>query len=177
MKAEFGGDDDLLTNRDKRFAHEFFVGEGSIDLGRVEKGHASVHGGPHERNHLLPVSGRTIVDTQAHTTEPESRNLQSTVPKGAILHHLPFHLAGVFSHCFCPRLLRSLSGLVLLIADLLHPIGGCPIKPFGNGDMGQGRGWCGTVPMFFPWLKPNHDPGRISWIGSPSVGPDRGRSS
>ena len=43
VEAEFGGDDNLFAERPQRFADDLFVGEGAIDFGRVEEGHAAVN--------------------------------------------------------------------------------------------------------------------------------------
>ena len=44
LEAELGGDHDLLAHRSKRFAHELFVRERPVDLGRVEEGDAALDG-------------------------------------------------------------------------------------------------------------------------------------
>ena len=43
-------------------------------------------------------------------------------------------------------------------SQLRLPFDDLPIQPFGDGDMGQSRRWCGPVPIFFSWLKPNDAP-------------------
>src|SRR2546427_2583470 len=48
------------------------------------------------------------------------------------------------------------SGLVLFVADLLHPVNGPTVKTFLNGDVRHGRGWRGPVPMFLPRREPDH---------------------
>src|SRR5438128_1951318 len=51
------------------------------------------------------------------------------------------------------------SGLVLFVADLLHPVNGLAVETFLNSDVRHGRGWRGPVPMFLPRRKPDH----VTW--------------
>ena len=53
LEAELGGDDHLCAERRERLAHEFFVGERTVDFGGVEEGDAAFDGGPDQGDHLL----------------------------------------------------------------------------------------------------------------------------
>ena len=44
---------------------------------------------------------------------------------------------------------------MLLVADLFHPVNGFAVELFLNGDVRQGRGGRGTVPMFLAGRKPD----------------------
>lgn len=48
--------------------------------------------------------------------------------------------------------------LVLLVADLFHPIHGFTVEPFLNGDVRHSCGCRGTVPMLLTWRDPDHIP-------------------
>ena len=48
------------------------------------------------------------------------------------------------------------SGLILLVADLFHPIGGLAVELFLDGDVRHGRGWRSAVPMFLTRREPDH---------------------
>jgi hypothetical protein len=84
--AELGCDHHLVTEGGKGFADEFFVGERTLGLGGIVQGDASVHGGPNEGDHFLPVSGWAVVGAHAQAAEPDSGNLQVAVSKFALLH-------------------------------------------------------------------------------------------
>ena len=49
----------------------------------------------------------------------------------------------------------EVSGLVLFITDLLHPIDDFAIKLFLDGEVGHGGGGGCAVPMFFAGRKPD----------------------
>ena len=55
------------------------------------------------------------------------------------------------------------SGLVLFIADLLHPVDGLAVERFLNGDVRHGRGRCGAVPVFLARRKPD-DVARVYFL-------------
>src|SRR5918994_203913 len=63
----------------------FLVGVGTVDLGGVEEGDATVHRGPDERDHLLPVGLVAVATGHAHTAQPDRRDFQAG-PKSALLH-------------------------------------------------------------------------------------------
>ena len=43
-EAELGGDHHLVADRPQRLADNLLIGEGTVDLGRVEEGHAPIDG-------------------------------------------------------------------------------------------------------------------------------------
>src|SRR6266568_8375221 len=85
---EFGGDHHLPAQGSKRFAHQFFIGERTVDLGGVEKGHAVFDCQPEKSDHLLPVGKRAFIMAHSHATEPKGRDFQVIVSKCALLHVL-----------------------------------------------------------------------------------------
>src|SRR5205807_5146241 len=72
--SEFSGDHHLFPTGSKCFADEFFVGERTIHFSGIEKGDATVHGGPNEGDHFLPVSRWAVVGT--HTPYSRARELK-----------------------------------------------------------------------------------------------------
>ena len=48
------------------------------------------------------------------------------------------------------------AGLVLLVADLFHPVDGFAVELFLNGDVRHGRGWRGAVPVLLTRREPDH---------------------
>ena len=75
-KAEFGGNDDLVAHRGQGFADPFLTGVGTIDLGRIEKGHAAVVCPPDQGDHVLFGIGAAIVAYHGQTAEADGRDLQ-----------------------------------------------------------------------------------------------------
>src|ERR1022692_5301941 len=49
-----------------------------------------------------------------------------------------------------------LSGHVLLVADLFHPVGRLAVNLLHDSDMGHGRGWRGAMPMLLTGREPDH---------------------
>src|SRR6266403_5727674 len=70
----------------QRFAHEFFVCEGTIAFGGVEKCDATFDSRPDQRDHFLLVACRTVANAHSHTAEPESRDFQVAISKFARFH-------------------------------------------------------------------------------------------
>jgi hypothetical protein len=66
----------LPTEGSEGLPHKLFVREWAVGLGRVEEGHTEFDGRPDQRDHLLPVRGRTVHGAHAHAAEPKSRNFQ-----------------------------------------------------------------------------------------------------
>ena len=87
IESELGGDDHLPTERSEGFADEFLVGEGAIDFGGVEERDALFDSRPNQGDHRLFISSRTIAKAHAHAAETESRDLQFTFSKFALLHN------------------------------------------------------------------------------------------
>ena len=74
VEAELGGDDDLVPERPQRFADDFFVGEGAVDLGRVEEGHAAVHRSADQGDALVLGELRGVAEADPHAAETDGRN-------------------------------------------------------------------------------------------------------
>ena len=55
VEPELRGDHHLPAKRRQRLAHQFFVDERAVDLGRIEERDAAFHRGPDHRDHLLLV--------------------------------------------------------------------------------------------------------------------------
>ena len=75
--AELGGDHHLATEGRQAFAHQLFVRERAVDLGRVEKGDATFDGGMEQRDHLLLIGRRAVGHAHPHAPEPERRDFQA----------------------------------------------------------------------------------------------------
>ncbi len=91
LGPELRGNDDLLAERKKRFAHQFFVDERAVDFCGIEKRNAELHCFADQRYHCIPVRGGAAMITHAHAAEADSRNFQVAVSKFALLHFLiPF---------------------------------------------------------------------------------------
>jgi hypothetical protein len=74
VEAELGGDDHLVADRAQSFADDVFVGEGAIDLGRVEKGHAAVHRSADQGHALVLGEFRGVAETDPHAAETNGRH-------------------------------------------------------------------------------------------------------
>jgi hypothetical protein len=68
----------LPAERRQRLADQLLVGEGAVDLGRVEEGDAAVHRRVEKIDHLLLV-GRRIAKAHPHTAQPEGGNFQTAL--------------------------------------------------------------------------------------------------
>src|SRR5258708_7025314 len=86
IEPKLGGDDDLVTDRPKRFAHQCLVREGAINFGSVEESDAPFDGCTDKGDHLLLVCRRTKAVTHAHAAKSKSRDLQIAVSKFTFLH-------------------------------------------------------------------------------------------
>ena len=75
-------------NGAERLADELLVRERAVGFGGVEERHAAFDGGPHERDHLLPVHRRAVREAHSHAAEPEGRHFQIALAKCARLHRL-----------------------------------------------------------------------------------------
>ena len=71
VEAELGGDGHLALERLERLANEFLIGEGVIDLGRVEEGDAALDGRAGERDHFIPIRGRAAVMVHPHAAQAD----------------------------------------------------------------------------------------------------------
>lgn len=74
IETELRGDDDLLAQGSERFTQQFFIVEGTVDFGRVEKVNAPLDGGMEQCRHFLLVLGRTVGKAHPHAAKPEGRN-------------------------------------------------------------------------------------------------------
>src|SRR4029077_7000395 len=79
--AELGGDDDVLSEWLQRLAHEFLVGERTIDRGGVEESDTALERRPDERDHLFAVGAGAGVVFQPHTAKADGRNREAAVAK------------------------------------------------------------------------------------------------
>ena len=69
IKAELGGNHDLVAHRGERLAHQRLVREGSIGLGCVKERDAPVDGGTDERDTFLLADRMTISEAQPHAAK------------------------------------------------------------------------------------------------------------
>ncbi len=88
LVPELGGDHHFPAERSQRFAHEFFVGEWTIDFSRIEEGDATLNRRVKKSDHLLLVGNRVFIMAHPHAAEPESRNFQAAFSKFSFLHFL-----------------------------------------------------------------------------------------
>ncbi len=86
FEPEFGRDHHLSAEGGERLAHQFFVGEGTVDFRRVEKGDASFDRRVQKIDHLRAGANRRIAKGHTHTAQPERRNFQTAVAKFSCLH-------------------------------------------------------------------------------------------
>ena len=95
VEAELGGDDDLVAERPQRFADDLLVGEGAIDLGRVEEGHAAVHRGADQGYALVLGEFRGVAEADPHAAETDGGNIEAAAAEFTRLHvDVPFDCAG-----------------------------------------------------------------------------------
>jgi len=92
-ESELGGDHDPVTDGGEGFANQLLIGEGTVNLSRVEKGYALIDSRADKTDPLLLFDGRAIAVAQSHATESERRNFEITLSQFALLHRLPFTYA------------------------------------------------------------------------------------
>ena len=68
--AELGCDHHLIAEWSEGFAHEFFVGEWTVDFGGIEKCDAAFDRRPNQRDPLLLVDRWTVAKAQPHAAQP-----------------------------------------------------------------------------------------------------------
>jgi hypothetical protein len=90
IEPELGGDHDLPAKRRQRFADQFFIRVGAVDLGRVEERDAALDGGGEQGGHLALVLGRAVRVAHAHAAEAERRDFEAGGAEFAGLHGGPF---------------------------------------------------------------------------------------
>jgi hypothetical protein len=72
VEPELRREYNLGANRSEGFADQFLVNERPVDFGRIEEGHAAIHGCPQEQDHFLTVSRRVgIAFAHSHTAETD----------------------------------------------------------------------------------------------------------
>src|SRR5580693_2248992 len=86
LEAELGGDYDLVADRRQSLPDNLLIGEGTIDLGGVEEGHAAFRRIPDQLDGILFAERMAIAGVEAHTAEADGRNLQVALSKLALLH-------------------------------------------------------------------------------------------
>src|SRR6267143_4607248 len=86
VEPELRGNHDLLTERRQGFAHEFFVCERAVHLGGIEECHTLFYRGSQKRDHLPPVSSRTVRHAHSHAAEAKGRNFEAALSEFALFH-------------------------------------------------------------------------------------------
>ena len=86
-----GGDDDRPTHGFQRLPDELFVGVRTVDLRGIEEGHAPVHGGADQVDHLRPVGVSAVPAGHAHAPEPDGGHFQPGRAENSLLHHHDNH--------------------------------------------------------------------------------------
>src|SRR5258708_11712688 len=86
VKAELGGDHDLVADRHQRFPDQGFVGPGTVDLGSIKQSDAEVVGAANDADALGLFRRLTVGRSEAQGPKAEFGHLQ-----GAQLSHV--HLA------------------------------------------------------------------------------------
>jgi hypothetical protein len=61
----------LITDGGKTFADQLFVDKRTVGFGGVEESDATVHSGPKEGDHFLPIFRRAIVHAHVHAAKPK----------------------------------------------------------------------------------------------------------
>ncbi len=77
VETELGGDHHLIAHWKECLSYQLLVEERAIDFSRVEEGYATFHGFSEKRDHLLFIRRRTVRKTHSHTSQTESRYLQT----------------------------------------------------------------------------------------------------
>src|ERR1700675_3320043 len=86
VEAELRGNHHFVSDRLERLAHQFFVREWAIRLGRIEHSHAMVMRGANQLDHLAFVGWWAVKGAHAHAAEAKSRDFQPAFSQGALLH-------------------------------------------------------------------------------------------
>src|SRR4051794_27452405 len=86
FESKFCGDYYLLPKRSEAFTHQFLVGEGSINLGGIEKCHAPLYRCAEQPDHLLLIFWRAVPKAHPHAAESNRRHFQPAVSKFALFH-------------------------------------------------------------------------------------------
>jgi hypothetical protein len=76
VKAELGGDYDLVTDGRQRFPEQGFVGPGTVDLGSIKQGDAEVMGAAYDADALGPFRRLAVGRSEAQDPKAEFGHLQ-----------------------------------------------------------------------------------------------------
>src|SRR5882757_1977725 len=76
VKAELGGDHDLVADGRQRFPEQGFVGPGTVDLGRIEQGDAEVVGAANDADALGLFRRLAVGRSEAQCPKAEFGHLQ-----------------------------------------------------------------------------------------------------
>ncbi len=87
LEAELGGNHHLLAERLNGLAHNFFVHERTICLGRIKKCHAAIECCPDERDRLLPLGCGPVTEAQPHAAQADGGHLEVAFSQFAFLHY------------------------------------------------------------------------------------------
>ena len=71
LETKLRGDPYTIPNRSERLADQFFVGEGAVDLRRVEEGDAPLDRRVQERDHFGFVANRRVAKAHSHAAQAE----------------------------------------------------------------------------------------------------------
>src|SRR4029079_10134167 len=77
VESEFRGDRHPVTHGLERFAHDIFVGIGTVHFGGIEERHAMVDSRPDDRDAVRATARPSIALADAHAAETESRYLEA----------------------------------------------------------------------------------------------------
>jgi len=77
VPPELRGDRHLVAHRLERLAHDVFVRVRAVDFRGIEECHATIDGGPDDRDAVLAAARASVALADAHTAETESRNLEA----------------------------------------------------------------------------------------------------
>ena len=111
-KTEFCGDNDVFSERGKRFPDQFLVRERPIYFGSIEESDTAFDSTTDDRDHFLFVFGRTVTEAHSHTTQTNGRYFRTVLSQLAFLHH-------VVSFVCCPLVLV----LTYVLADVFPGTG------------------------------------------------------
>jgi hypothetical protein len=76
VKAEFGGDHDLVADGRQRFPEQGFIGPGTVDLGSIKQGDAEVVGAANDADALGFFRRLAVGRSEAQDSKAEFGHLQ-----------------------------------------------------------------------------------------------------
>src|SRR5271165_363268 len=86
LEAELRADQRPIANRLQRFADQFFIDEGPVALGGVEKCNAPINSRTDNGDGFLAIGRRSKAEAKAHAAEADGRDFQSAFAKSTFLH-------------------------------------------------------------------------------------------